>query len=294
MSNISDLLNESPSSFVERQKERMDGQSMMSSVGGSTTTFINDSNTYSGSLSSDTSAQEPCLSEKGRKQKIEMAINGLNMDEKALHALKDAFDLGKSASAHTVGEEITSALLGLSTVDGVINRAIPKIPYNGKPSAAPYNLLPSFSSINNYNPYASKPPPSNMPNMSTHVKRQQPPSSFRPRPVKKVKELSAFSIKLRQSETCWEITAFSSEFESPQITVRLVKCPGNPNDPRQRDAIILHASRFTTIESPDGSMLEKTIEKRSLIPLSGLAIPQSIRIQHFRKGFIKVRISKQK
>jgi hypothetical protein len=216
------------------------------------------------------------------------------MDEAAMKDLKSAFSLDQKDGG------VTDALLGLREVTAAAgpvkkedqfgqikkpiyhpNPNISAIPINrekklGRTSASPYYL--PRGAIGN---------------------PKQLPEGFTPTTIRRVKEFTSLKIKLRQTDEFWEILAIAPDFEPKNINMQLVKYPSSQINLRTqvpaeatRDALLIEASKVILIHSGDGSVLEKNISARSLVPLGGFAKSEILGISQLANGITRIRILK--
>jgi hypothetical protein len=99
--------------------------------------------------------------------------------------------------------------------------------------------------------------------------------------IRYARELTNLSVKLRQTDTCWEIIVFAPEFDRVHLNMRIVKYPNNSSKDgisSPCDALLIDGSKLVGINCSDGSILEKVISARSLIPLGADADASSLSI----------------
>ncbi|KAJ3302470.1 hypothetical protein HDV03_004958 [Kappamyces sp. JEL0829] len=251
----------------------------------------------SGHSSSHTRDQSQSSLPDHQKQKIELAINELNLDEDSLKDLKSAFNFS-DGSRHS-SEDIAGALLRLRNTTPCVRKNYSNTPHlprkpNGRAGGRKiYSPSPLF-----YHPSSTVPVVGSIPTYAVYPARS---GSFKMPSVRKLREFTSFAIKLKQNEECWEITAVALDFDRPHLHLRLVRYPGeqrkalrNSGSSLECDALVIEGSKFMTLRCADGSILEKSMCARSLIPLGADAQPDSIAIAQVDRGFFKIRISKAK
>ena len=222
------------------------------------------------------------------RQKIELAINELNMDEASIKDLKTAFSLEEG------GTDVASALLRLGQVKKKEHRLQIKYGITMPKQAPYYQPVPQkYSTLlrNNYQRIAN-------PSYHFPTQIQISPAQNRQIAIRRAKEFTSIKIKLRQTEEYWEVLAITLEFEPRQVNMQLVKYPSKHNSVANRaqvpdrDALLIEASKLVLIHSADGSVLEKTVSARSLIPLGGFAKSSALGICQVGDGITRIRILK--
>jgi hypothetical protein len=255
-------------------------------------------------------------SEFNKRQKIEMAISELNLDEEVIRDLKDAFNCSSASTIDNVcGNDAATALLGLR-----------KEPVTKREDQAQKHTLQPFKSAHaRMQPYYAAVP---FPGGSVAAKKMtyhpqtvhsiaapqgnsssapfagvsgvsQPrfipfPPHQHPPQVRRVKEYTSFSIKLRQNDRFWEILSLSPEFEERQVKIKLVNSTQPAEGGPQTDTVLIEASKFLLIRCANNSTIEKVVSAKSMIPLRGKAVPNSVSITCLRRGYIRIRIEKQR
>ena len=219
-------------------------------------------------------SNEGTLSSNSSKYQIEMAISELNMDDEIIRNLKDAFNCSSSSSTteESCGDA-ASALLGLKDGQKLSNpqNTLLQIPYYAYPAyqkktIKPQTLLPSYSSSSSHSPFMHNPA----------------------RPFRRVKQYTSFLVKLRHNDRFWEIIAHSPEFEEHQVKIKLIKRTSGLNS----EAILIEAAKCLLIRCANGSIIEKTISARNVIPLGGPAASSPI-ISVLRRGYLRIHLEKQ-
>jgi hypothetical protein len=99
---------------------------------------------------------------------------------------------------------------------------------------------------------------------------------------------------LRQNDRFWEILSFSPEFEERQVKIKLVNSTQQTEGGPQTETVLIEASKFLLIRCANNSTIEKVISAKSMIPLGGKAVPNSASITCLRRGYIRIRIEKQR
>jgi hypothetical protein len=250
-----------------------------------------------------------------KRQKIELAIDELNLDEETIKDLKGCFNF------HV--PEIANALLGLRNMNSnsqttlsvedtsqvadtipISNRSTTPYPRTFHPPAM---MKPVSRKIHRPHPYvmAMHPyvfggapvvglSPYRQPHQPAHVQHAHPHPQqipYRPTAVHKVKEFTSIKVKLRQTETHWEVMIIAPEYTARELNMRLVQYPvQRPQD--VQDALLIEASKLVLVRCVDGSMLEKNVSARSLVPLGGLTKKEPFVLSQIANGCVKARIAK--
>ena len=243
-----------------------------------------------------------------------MAISELNMDEEVIRDLKDAFNCSSSSTIDNVsGSDAATALLGLRN-DPIVKREELSQSRNNPlhvPKSAHVRMQPYYAAVPFPAGYIAakkmgRPPqavasmaPQGIASSTALIGAQSArfapfPSRQLPPQVRRVKEYTSFSIKLRQNDRFWEIVSFSPEFEERQVKIKLVKSSEQTAGGPETETVLIEASKFMLIRCSNGSTVEKVVSARSIIPLGGKAVPNSISITCLRRGYIRIRIEKQK
>ncbi|KAJ3269981.1 hypothetical protein HDV01_000744 [Terramyces sp. JEL0728] len=253
--------------------------------------FPKEESGYDSSTSTPSSQKSSSIDDS--KQKIELAINCLNLDEESLKDLKDAFECNSA----TDNKDAANALLGLKNRSDVYceqysNREIAMRqrqarlcrkkpdyfkPQYFEPVARYYRPVPTISPIH-------------VPRMVEHYV----PPPYIPNQIQEIREYTNILTKLRQNDHYWEIMAFAPGFDYSNIRVAFIKYNQKRGIEEKIDAILIEACRVKVIQNSLGRVMRKSLSAKNIVPLLGTPDFGSLTINRVGNGYLKIKIQKAK
>jgi hypothetical protein len=211
-----------------------------------------------------------------QKLKIELALEGLNLDEDEIKDLKKGFDLG------TTSDDVSAALLELQgkRLDTGYRRKRKQAPttctfnpYYPVESSRQYHYPPTFG----FRDYGSV---------------HQLPC----RPVKSIRETCPIHTKVRDYKDRWEILVFAPEFEVDKLQIFLIAKPGRNHAAKQApfpNAVLIKGHQVLYMKTHGGLSIQRVLIGQSVAELGNTYPPGEVTMIPLTSGHMTVKILKQ-
>jgi hypothetical protein len=203
-----------------------------------------------------------------QKLKIELALEGLNLDAEEIKDLRRGFSLD------TTSEDVSDALLELHRkgLEDNCRRKKRQVP-------------PSYA----YNPY---------PSQYSRRFHYPGPNVFQAlyRPMKSIRESCHIHIKVRDYKDRWEILVFAPDFEIPNLKILLIDKPNRTGVPKYvpfPNALLIKGCQVYYSKNHDGLSIQRVRIGEAIAELHNNSPPGDVTMIPLASGHMKVKILKQ-
>ncbi|KAJ3258676.1 hypothetical protein HK103_003465 [Boothiomyces macroporosus] len=227
------------------------------------------------------------------KQKIELAINSLNLDEESLKDLKDAFECNSA----TDNKDAADALLGLKNRADVYGEPYPTREMAIRQrQARMYRKKPEYYKPQYFEPAPRyyRPVPTISPIHIPRMVEHYVPSPYIPNQIQEIREYTNILTKIRHNDQYWEIMAFAPGFDYSNIRVAFIKFNQKRGIEEKVDAVLIEACKVKVIQNSLGRVIRKSLSAKSVIPLTSTPDFGSLTINRIGNGYLKIKIQKVK